>query len=182
MAFIRSEFRGIGGHNRGFNGGQRYSYVNTADTLATIKASGYFDPLANALGGNDLIDLVGSDGAETVKVVNHPIPVTVASSNLAALIGQTADVSSIQGGLPITVPVWVVGTVGSAGDSTTLPAASSPQVVYITNTSATSMDVFPALGDSINALGVNVALAHAATVTKLFISDGGTTWRSISGP
>lgn len=81
MAFVRSGFRGIGGYNRGFAGGQYYSYVNVDDSLATMQASGYFNVMANALGANDYINLVGSDGPETVKVVAHSLPIEVANLN-----------------------------------------------------------------------------------------------------
>lgn len=81
MAFIRSGFRGIGGHNRSFVGGQRSSYVNTDDSFATMMASGYFDPIANAFGTDDYIDLIASDGAQIVQVVSGSIPTTMQVSN-----------------------------------------------------------------------------------------------------
>lgn len=92
MAFSRAGFRGIGGYNRGFVGGQRYSYVFTDDTLATIKTAAYFDLVANALGVNDLIDLVGSDGAETVKVFTADT-----TAGVTVVQGGSASTASLSG-------------------------------------------------------------------------------------
>lgn len=58
-----------------------YAYKNTADTLATIKASAYFDTWTDQLSQNDYLYVVGSDGSDLVQVtsVTGATPVTVAA-------------------------------------------------------------------------------------------------------
>lgn len=111
MAFVRSGFRGIGGYNRGFVGGQRYSYVNTDDTLAEIKVSGYFDLVANAVGANDLIDLIGSDGATTVGVGSGSVPVTVFPQGSGGVV--TLTTAAAAGVLDPTASFIQVTTTGT---------------------------------------------------------------------
>jgi hypothetical protein len=68
-----------------------------------------------------------------------------------------------------------VTTVASGNDSKTLPKAKSGLVVIVANAAAAnSLNVFPALGDAINALSANSAFAVAANKVCLFIcaSDG----------
>lgn len=55
MAFVRTDFSPVGGQGRAGVVQQVFAYVSTVDSLATIKASGYFpidstDPSLNMLG------------------------------------------------------------------------------------------------------------------------------------
>lgn len=79
MAFEKSGWRGIGGFNREFKGGQLFSYVNLDDVLFDIKGSGYFDEVASALGVNDRVLIFGSDSSELTYVLNPSIPTSVES-------------------------------------------------------------------------------------------------------
>lgn len=171
MAFSRAGFRGIGGYNRGFEGGQRYSYVFTDDTLATIKAASYFDSIANALGTNDLIDLVGSDGAQTVKVLtaNETDTVTVipiggtglftAGAATLTLVQATHSGSTIindqTGGLAITMPA-------STGDGATYRIVNSAASGTANTITCAGADVFVG----------HILLASSVVLSNLFISDG----------
>lgn len=114
MAFVRSGFRGIGGYNRGFEGGQLYSYVNTDDSLATMKASAYFNFMANALGANDHINLVGSDGAETVIVIAHALPVETLNFN------NNQSVQSLTGAGAVDLSAAVTEVTSTGTDALTL--------------------------------------------------------------
>ncbi len=77
----------------------------------------------------------------------------------------------------ITATVTRVTTVATAGDSLTLPKAA-PGLRYkvINKAAANSMNVFPFLGDAINALGANAAFALAATKSVEFISCASGVW------
>lgn len=63
----------------------------------------------------------------------------------------------------------VVNTVATAADSTVLPNAVAGREITVTNASANSMAVFPAVGDNINALGANTSLAVAAGKTSTLL-------------
>lgn len=81
-----------------------------------------------------------------------------------------------------------VTVVGTAGDSVKLPALSTvppgTEVVVINAAAANSLNVFPASGDAIDALGANAARAVAAGKTATFISLATATagtWASMVG-
>jgi hypothetical protein len=70
-------------------------------------------------------------------------------------------------------------TVAVAGDSTTLPVGVPGMNITIINASATSMNVFPDTGSTINALGANAAFALAAGKTAVFVTTLAGAWHSI---
>ena len=91
--------------------------------------------------------------------------------------GLTADVGSIQGGLPLTANVNEISVVGTTGDSATLKAAvagiSFQQTII--NNGANAMDVFPASGDNLGA-GVDTAASLAAGARITYVSYDATNW------
>ena len=93
----------------------------------------------------------------------------------------TASTGSTQAtGVLVTKSITRVTTVGTAGDALTLPpAAPGLSLVVINAAAANSMDVFPAAGDTINALSANAALAVAANKTVLLFCAVAGTWNSI---
>jgi len=99
-----------------------------------------------------------------------------------AHVGLTADVGSVQGGLPLLSSYNVISTSASAGDSCTLPATSGVglKVTIKNDAAANAVDVFPAAGDDLGA-GVNTAasLASGASITYL-ATVVNSTWTSIS--
>lgn len=66
------------------------------------------------------------------------------------------------GGVPLNLGMNRFSVVGTAGDSATLPANSGGLVIMVVNATATSMNIFPATGGTINALSANAAYALAA--------------------
>lgn len=82
----------------------------------------------------------------------------------------TAHAGGGQGSaFPITRMNSRVSTVGSANDSVVLPASQPGMVLTIINSAASnSMNVFPASGEAINALGANTAFAMAAGALNIF--------------
>jgi hypothetical protein len=89
--------------------------------------------------------------------------------------GQQASGASL-----ITAQHARVTTVATAADSVTLPAAKARKVVVVTNAAAAnSMNVFPALGDAIDAGAVNISKAVAAGKTAVFYCAADGLWSSI---
>ena len=72
-------------------------------------------------------------------------------------------------------------TVASGGDSAKLPAVHPlGSKVIVKNNGANSMDVFPALGDQIDGLGLNTAVAVPAGQAIFFMTTtGNDTWTVI---
>lgn len=84
-------------------------------------------------------------------------------------------------GVPITGPLARVTIVASAGDSVTLPNAIRGMEIAIANdAAANSMNVFPAVGESINALGANAAFAEVVSATgpTIFFCFSNGLWRT----
>lgn len=78
---------------------------------------------------------------------------------------------------PITTMLAVFATVASAADSAVLPASVQGMTITVANNAAAnSMNVFPATGDHINALGANTALAVAAGTITIFYCAVAGTW------
>lgn len=60
-------------------------------------------------------------------------------------------------------------TVGTAADSAILPVSVAGMVIEVINSGANSMTVYPAVGETINALSANTGLAVAAGKTISFV-------------
>jgi hypothetical protein len=82
----------------------------------------------------------------------------------------------------VTGPLIRVTIVASAGDSITLPNATRGMEVAVANDAAVnSMNVFPAVGDSINALAANAAFAmvvSGASGPTIFFCFSNGVWRT----
>jgi hypothetical protein len=82
--------------------------------------------------------------------------------------------------VPITGPMARIIIVAVAGDSVVLPvSARGMEVVVVNDAAANAANVFPALGDAINALGANTAfsLTVAAGPTIFYCYSTGL-WRT----
>lgn len=107
------------------NAPQNFTYNNSGvDDLATIKASGYFNNYAFALSLDDTIYVVGSDGADWVKVTAVTPNVTV-TSILATLPAASVTLNELSLGIR---PTHVVK---SAGKHTTVGGSASEAISIV---------------------------------------------------
>jgi hypothetical protein len=101
----------------------------------------------------------------------------------AVLDGLTATAGGGQAtAAPLSSGVHRFSTVATAADSCRLPPAASGAVgveVNVINAGAASLNVFPAPGDTINALAANAAFALPAGKTCKFLSTGAGRWYSL---
>lgn len=80
---------------------------------------------------------------------------------------------------PLTQMQNRITTVATIADSGVLPASKSGMQIVVINAGANSVNVFPAAGEAINALGANTALAVAAgKVVEFFCTTSGQ-WHTI---
>jgi hypothetical protein len=82
----------------------------------------------------------------------------------------------------LTTAINNVTVVGTAGDSVALPSATGDQVIFVVNSSATSMNVFSSNAsttDTINGTVGTTAYAIAAGKAVAFISPGTGVWRAL---
>ena len=66
-----------------------------------------------------------------------------------------------------------------AGSGARLPSAAGGIVITIVNTSANSLNVYPASGDTINSLSANVAYTHVAGATLQYVALDSTRWYTV---
>ena len=87
----------------------------------------------------------------------------------------SGSVTAVAGGgqsalATITTTLTRIGTVATAGDSLTLPKAAPGLRYKVKNAAASnSANIFPFLGDQINALAVNSAFALASAKSAEFV-------------
>lgn len=95
---------------------------------------------------------------------------TIGLQTLSVQDGLTAKAGGGQnGGVNMTKLLNRIATVGSAADSVQLPSAIAGVTLTIMNGAAVnSMNVFPATGEAVNALGANAAFAMAAGALNIF--------------
>lgn len=100
----------------------------------------------------------------------------------------TADTGSAQDATDTTLTTWnVFDTVGTGGDSTTLPvsAGKGHTIVIKNNAAANAMDVFPNTGGCINSGTANAAVSIPAGATRWFVAEtegAATNWETFGGP
>ena len=80
MAFVQRNLVKVSAAFYDTEGPQVWGYKSSADTLATIKASAYFNAARPRFNANDLLYIVGSDGSDLVNITSASDPVTVSSA------------------------------------------------------------------------------------------------------
>lgn len=113
--------------------------------------------------------------------LTDPFEKGVWSSYLAVGDNITATAGGGQANaVPISNMTTRVTVVGSAADSIKLPASSGGLFLTVANAAAVnSMNVFPLLGEQINALGANVAFAVPAGKACFFVATSKGQWHSV---
>lgn len=114
------------------------------------------------------------------RLIDHNVKALLLDAR-ATVNGVTASTGSTQAtGVLIDARITRVTTVAVAGDAMTLPPAiPGTELIVINAAAANSMDVFPAVGDAVNALSANAALAVAVNKTVLFVCAVAGTWNTI---
>lgn len=144
---------------------------NITTTYSDIIADGSLGAAAPTLNSAGSVNYC--DGI--FKLTNAPLSSLQNTITAYAGGGQTNAVQ-------LSAEVSLVTVVASAGDSVKLPELSAALIgkrVTVKNVSATSMNLFPFLGQQIDALGANTALAVATTVAVNLVAESATNWRQI---
>lgn len=118
---------------------------------------------------------------DNLNFVGCPTPIatsvrdTITAHAGGTQAGAIADAAVLLSGVMNRLTV-----VASAGDSVLLPVAvAGINSLVVVNDTATSANIFPSTGDSINALGANAAFALAAGKTAEFFSIVTGKWHGI---
>jgi len=146
--------------------------------------STFTNPTMTPFGG-DADSGLGGDGSDTLSMIAGGVEGIRLTEAVGVLqthqlnAALTADAGSVQGGTPLTSTWNEVATVGTIGDSVTLPTAVTGHKVTIINSAANALDVFPASGDDLGAGGDTAAsLAGGANITYLAIDA--TNWIAVT--
>lgn len=149
----------------------------------------FFLPMLALVGLVGIAQAVVINGQETTgqnQIVSVGYPQVSVTNGITAFAGG-GQASATQ----LVSAFNRVTTVATAADSVKLPvcaaqnapngSAVGPGVqVWVMNTSANSMNVFPSTGDAINALAANTAIAIATVTGKVFTCAVAGTWQSLN--
>jgi hypothetical protein len=83
------------------------------------------------------------------------------------------------GATPVTSVINRFSTVATNGDSGLLPASVAGAAITVINSGAASLNVFPATGETINALSANSAFAIASGKTATFYCAVAGKWHAV---
>jgi hypothetical protein len=102
------------------------------------------------------------------------------------LRASNASITAFAGGgqgsaTPLTKDINRVTTVATNGDSVLLPVGVAGMEVVIFNDGASSLDVFPSTGETINALAADTAYDISASASARFICIAVGVWKTASG-
>lgn len=151
-----------------------YVYESTADTLATIEASGYFDSMAVQFRTNDILTVTGTDGARMYKITATATVVTLGSwdpgqsivrsvsttTTSTATIGNSGIVlltpTSVSTGLEVDVPyagadLTIINNATTSSKSAALAAATNSKF----NVSADGTATLKGAGGVMRLLGLS---------------------------
>lgn len=78
----------------------------------------------------------------------------------------------------LTKDISIISTV-SAGQGVVLPTAVAGMVLIVNNTSATSLNVYPATGAAINSLATNAAYTHVEGASLQYYAISSTQWYTV---
>lgn len=112
---------------------------------------------------NEVQTLPGASPVGPTQTVNVQSLQSVANGITAFAGGGQAS------GTLLAAKVNRITVVATAGDSVTLPPSKAGMTLTVINADSTdSLNIFPAVGDAVNALSVNAAFALAANKTVIF--------------
>jgi len=122
-----------------------YHYLTSADTLATVKAAGYFNTLLTQghLKVGDLISIKASDASDIVVVTSVTTNIEVASYNAAAVVplyagehttvgGAAAEAITVTGVLDTDLVLVTLHTEGATPRTILTAAATAADTITVT--------------------------------------------------
>lgn len=157
--------------------GNMSTETNTNTILISVdEASTFNSARYNLLGSNFTLGSTLTDTPLRVLDKNNLTNDTTRGVDF----GITADVSSVQGGRPLTASINEISVCANVGDAVTLLPAVSGLRQTIINNGANACDVFPNVGDNLG-VGANssVPLAAGANVTYVCY-DFATNWVALT--
>jgi hypothetical protein len=146
------------------SGNFTFNYVTNALTV-TGNVTG-----ANLVTGGVVAATGNVTGANLVATSYHIRSITT---------GITAAGSAQGTATALTKEINVVSTVSSGANGVVLPTAVAGMVLIINNTSANTLNVYPASGGAVNSGSTNAAYSHTSGASIQYYATSGTQWYTV---
>jgi len=138
--------------------------ITSLGTLSNLSVSGNANISILNVTGN----IIGANVTTTKYLINS-------IQNGIIAVGTTQETAT-----PLSNTINIVSSVTSGSNSVVLPEAIPGMTVYITNTSANVLNVFPAPNAAINTNIANAAILHNASTTLHYIASSTTQWYTVN--
>ena len=129
----------------------------------------------SSYGDSNVVTLLGSFGSNSISTTGN---VTAKYLINSVQTGITAA-GTVQGNATVLGNTINIVTTVTSGTGVILPSPIAGMTIYITNTSANSLSVYPAVGNAINSLGTNTSFSQPATATIHYIASSTSQWYTV---
>ena len=129
---------------------------------------------ATVLNGTLTLGDAAADALTVNATTTYSEPVNYANETGIAAFATGGQASATA----LTEELNNITTCTTAGDSVKLPAAVAGKHVWVKNSGATALDIFPASADSINALAINLAVRIQPGSSLHFYAKDAIVWES----
>jgi hypothetical protein len=158
--------------------------LNAGSGIALTSSNGNITVSATTPVATGTVTRVGVISS-SLTVANTPVTtagnITVDLPIYGATTSITANGTSLANATALTKHVNVVSTVVSGANGVRLPTPTAGMCVKIVNTSANTLNVFPATTGIINALSANASFAMAANARVEFAAASAGQWYTFTG-
>ena len=143
--------------------------VNDATVSGDLTVTG-----TSTFNGTIVLGDAAADALTVTATTTYGEPINYDSATTITVFATGGQASATA----LTAEINNVTTVATAGDSVKLPAAVTGKHIYIKNSGATALDIFPATSDSIDALAVNLAIRIQPGSSMHFYAKDAIVWES----
>ena len=145
---------------------------NISGTLLTGTLSTASQPNVTAVGTLASLSVTGNITGANINATTYSV--TGVTTGISAAGSAQGDATGL------TKDINIVSTV-TAGQGVRLPSSVAGMILFVTNDSATTLNVYPASGASINAAAANVAYSLPTKATVQFVAASTTRWLTVTG-
>jgi hypothetical protein len=130
--------------------------------------------------GNLTVNYAANIGTNLVVTGNVTAANSITSAYAIGSVGTSISAAGTTQGTATAIAKDnnIISTVASGANGVVLPTAVAGMRIYIKNTSANALNVFPAANASINSLSANASISQVANASAFYISTSTTQWYS----
>jgi hypothetical protein len=170
------------------NGNSNITITSNANIAFTSKSNTTMiisDTGANVTGttnvsGNANVGNLGTSGLIVASGNISGANVVATSYHIRSITTGITSAGSTQGTATVlTKEINVVSTVSSGANGVVLPTAVAGMVLLINNTSANTLNVYPASGAAINSGSANTAYSHSSAASIQYYATSSTQWYTV---